>query len=1087
MSESATCYRNERNFFVKSRAKIALCIIMGISFSLHSVTGQKATIREEIKTIKTYPYNDPNPIPTLALNNSVSCFYPYFMFDGYTSKSTNMDWKVVTLENDFIKVSILPGVGGKVWGAIEKSTGKDFIYLNQVVKFRSIGIRGPWTSGGIEHNFGLDFGHAPWTASVVDYILKENPDGSVSCIVGGLDLASRTQWRVEIRLPKDKAYFETRSMWYNPTPLHDAYLSWENAAYKATEDLEFYFPGNIYIGHGGDVSQWPIDKEGRILSLYKNNNFGSSKSYHVFGNYPNWFGGYYHNSDFGSGHWAPYDEAPGKKIWIWSLARDGAIWEDLLTDNDGQYIEAQSGVKFNQASPSSGYNSPFDQLSMRPFYTEMKSEFWFPVKGTGGMIEASPGGTLNLISLKDSLKISFCPNVIIKDSLSVRSGEKLIFKEFLKLNPLQVYQKTISFPAVDNQVININIGKDLLTYTSDEKEKKITRPVTTPPGQDVNSAEHLFRIAEDERSMRDYSGALKTYLVCLEKEPTHSRALTKVAELYYRKGEFEEGLTYARKVLENNTYDGGANFIYGVIQKAMGNFTQAEEGFSIAVRTMEYRSGAYVEIAGLHLLKKNYRYAIDYAKKALDYNRYNIVAYEFLGTAYRKLNMNDEARKTSETLLEIDPLNNYARFEQYLLDPSTKSLLEFNSGIRNELPHESYLELALEYANNGFNEEAIQILEQSPKHPTAYYWLAYLNRTKSPNKSQQYLKQAVDMSPLMVFPSRLEAIPVLTWASEQNPSWKNIYYLGLVYWNIQRTEKAKELFIQCGNSPDYAYFYIARGILFQNEPSQTTSVSNDFDRAKNLAPKEWRTWHYVNLQKLSTGNFTEELKNSQQAFALFPGNPVLGIDLAKALGNTGQFSEARNILKSINILPSEGAREGYEIYELTNLSLALENLEKKKYKRVIEYLNSSKEYPENLGSGKPYEPDSRQKDFIAAYCETKLGNKKSADNYYQQIIDYSSKRSDRDDPINFYITTMALKAQGKLTESDSAIKKWKAEKGTSGVSRTPGGSSSPAVQWVMAKFNNDEEKAQKLEAEILTGRGSAELRIFLKAIKLMDL
>ncbi len=123
--------------------------------------------------------------------------------------------------------------------------------------------------------------------------------------------------------------------------------------------LQFYFPGNYYIGHDGAVSPWPVDNEGRDLSVYKDNNFGTSKSYHVSGYYTNWFGGYWHNADFGFGHWAPYSDAPGKKIWIWSLARDGAIWEDLLTDTDGQYIEAQSGVKFNQASRESGYNSPY--------------------------------------------------------------------------------------------------------------------------------------------------------------------------------------------------------------------------------------------------------------------------------------------------------------------------------------------------------------------------------------------------------------------------------------------------------------------------------------------------------------------------------------------------------------------------------------------------------------------------------------------------------------------------------------------------------------------------------------------------------
>ena len=175
----------------------------------------------------------------------------------------------------------------------------------------------------------------------------------MSCIVGGLDLASRSEWRVKINLPKDKAYFETEALWFNPLPLHQAYLSWENAAFKATDDLQFYFPGNYHIGHDGFASPWPINDKGRDLSVYKNNNFGGSKSYHVVGDYRNWFGGYWKNSSFGFGHWSSYDEVPGKKLWIWSLSRDGAIWEDLLTDKDGQYIEAQSGVKLNQAAEKS--------------------------------------------------------------------------------------------------------------------------------------------------------------------------------------------------------------------------------------------------------------------------------------------------------------------------------------------------------------------------------------------------------------------------------------------------------------------------------------------------------------------------------------------------------------------------------------------------------------------------------------------------------------------------------------------------------------------------------------------------------------
>src|SRR5690349_24098846 len=93
---------------------------------------QKATIKEYNKIFTTYPFSDPDPVPEM------SKIYPYYRFDGYTDKPIQKQWKVVELENDFIKVMILPEVGWKIWTAIEKSTGKRFIYYNQVVKFRDV-------------------------------------------------------------------------------------------------------------------------------------------------------------------------------------------------------------------------------------------------------------------------------------------------------------------------------------------------------------------------------------------------------------------------------------------------------------------------------------------------------------------------------------------------------------------------------------------------------------------------------------------------------------------------------------------------------------------------------------------------------------------------------------------------------------------------------------------------------------------------------------------------------------------------------------------------------------------------------------
>ena len=379
-----------------------LCIT--ILLDATTLLARQATVKESNQVFRTYPFSDPDPVAKMTN------IYPYFRFEGYSITPVDRKWKVVTLENPYIKVTIAPEIGGKILGAFEKSSGKAFIYANNVVKFREIAMRGPWTSGGIEFNFG-DIGHTPATSTPVDYLTHTNDDGSVSCIVGALDLASRTEWRVEIRLPKDKAYFQTESFWYNPTDLNTSLYHWMNAAADASPDLHLLYPGSGFIDHGGAASSWPRDNTGRDISSYANNAFGPAKSYHVLGAYTDTYAAYYAKSDFGVVHWSPYTDKPGKKIWIWALSREGEIWKDLLTDpelGNGQYVEIQSGLLFNQAA-SGSTRTPFKHQSFAPLSEENFVEAWFPFKNIGGLVEANLYGSLNVQESGGKMKVAFCP------------------------------------------------------------------------------------------------------------------------------------------------------------------------------------------------------------------------------------------------------------------------------------------------------------------------------------------------------------------------------------------------------------------------------------------------------------------------------------------------------------------------------------------------------------------------------------------------------------------------------------------------------------------------------------------------------
>jgi len=1070
--------------------KLQIIWIVLVCFFPVNAHGQNVTVSENLQVIKTYPFSDPNPLPAMAINNLVSRFYPYFMIDGYSNQGVNKNWKVVTLENDFITLTVLPEVGGKVMGAVEKSTGKEFVYLNHVMKFRAIGLRGPWTSGGIEHNFGLDLGHAPWAAALVDYIKINNPDGSVSCVVGGLDLASRTEWRVKINLPKDKAYFETEALLFNPLPLHQAYLSWENAAFRATDDLQFYFPGNYHIGHDGLANPWPIDGKGRDLSLYKNNNFGDSKSYHVVGDYRNWFGGYWENLSFGFGHWSSYADSPGKKLWIWSLARDGAIWKDLLTDKDEQYIEAQSGVKFNQAAEKSGYHSPFRQLSLKPFYAETKTDYWFPVKETGAMVDANIYGTLNVEAINDSLYVTVSPLQKIEDSLVVCLNSIELYSENVKLEPMKTFRRSFAVLTNPNSAITVNYGNKKLFYSS-KHESIISRPVVSNDSiKDYNSGERLFRMGEEQNAMRNYVEAMELYKKSVEKEPTHSEALARIAELYYRKGQYEKGIYYARSVLEFSAYDGDANYIYGALLDKLNKIDEAEEAFSIASRTVEFRSAAYAQIAAIELKRKNFEQATVYAGKSLDYNKFNNTAAAYLITADRKLNEANKAKKAISELIEIDPLNHYARFERYLSASDTVTgRLAFQSGIKNEFPQETYLELAVQYANTGMNEEAIKVLELAPAYPTVYYWLAYLYRNISKNKAEEYLNKAETISPWLVFPFRPETMPVLEWAEQQHHSWKTVYYTALIQWNNNNLMEAKGLFERCGNEPTYAPFYISRGILLSDDLIKRDDVQKDYTKAILLDPKEWRTWHALSSFYEKEGSFSKQLDVAKKAYERFSTNPVISIDYSKSLLNVKKPKECIDVLNKVLIFPQEGAREGREIFEMANIAMALTNIEHQNFKEAVKYLDKAKQFPENLGSGKPYNPDYRMEDYLLAFCERKMGEEQRSLNYFQNIIDYSSDTERFNSTKNVtanYIALIVMDKLGKEKQAADLLEGWNHSLDSLSKWGISAEKFSLPIKWVYTKYNNPSADIKVLENEIIGIGKESQFTLFLRAFELAE-
>jgi tetratricopeptide (TPR) repeat protein len=363
-----------KNVFTFHFAIIAILVVASLPTLLLAQQGA-VVVQEFDLLLPTYAYSKPNPVPCPESDTVDRQLWPYFAFDGYTTEQATQSWRCVRLDNGLVSVDVLPQIGGKVWGALDKVTGREFLYRNNVIKFRNIATRGPWTSGGIEFNFGM-LGHSPATASPVDYLVRTNCDGSASCFVGVLEFITRTRWCVEIRVTPGERSFTTHSVWHNSSGLDQPCYQWMNAAYPTGG--QYIFGGSHALEHDGRAQPWPVDKYGRNLSHYANNNFGKSKSYHIVGGNTGSFCVWWEDIGFGSLHEAESYDRLGRKIWIWNLARNGAIWEDLLTDKDGHYVELQGGRYFNQPATKS-YRTPFKLPAFTAGDTITFCERWSPV------------------------------------------------------------------------------------------------------------------------------------------------------------------------------------------------------------------------------------------------------------------------------------------------------------------------------------------------------------------------------------------------------------------------------------------------------------------------------------------------------------------------------------------------------------------------------------------------------------------------------------------------------------------------------------------------------------------------------------
>jgi hypothetical protein len=341
--------------------------------------------------------------------------------------------------------------------------------------------------------------------------------------------------------------------------------------------------------------------------------------------------------------------------------------------------------------------------------------------------------------------------------------------------------------------------------------------------------------------------------------------------------------------------------------------------------------------------------------------------------------------------------------------------------IRNELPNETYVELALHYVNLGMIQHAVQLFEFIPDYPTSCYWLSYLLEEEDPEKSRKYLDKAQEISPWLVFPYREESIPVFRWACQENPQdWKANYYLALILWSKGRVQESREFFDACGSQPDFAPFYLSRGHFYKTVDLQQSQIN--FEQAVKIDPKSWKTWHTLIDFCIEQTTHEKSLENALEAARLFPEEDILKIDLTRALIGNDRNTEAADILENLEVLPYEGARDVHRLFVRCHVNLGLENIQERNYEQAILHLEKAKTYPENLGSGQPYESDQRMQDYLIAYCHDKSGNREKAEEMKKAISEYTLEHISEQGE-NQYFGGMALIDLGDRRQGRELMRK----------------------------------------------------------------
>ena len=907
---------------------------------------------------------DPNPmfLERRVYQGSSGRVYPLPFTDRIATEPRDRTWQALHIENEYIRIMILPEIGGRIHVGFDKTNGYDFFYRQNVIKPALVGLAGPWISGGVEFNWPQH--HRPATFMPVDWEIEESQDGSRTIWCSDHDPMNRLKGMHGVCLYPDCAYIELKVRLYNRTPFVQTFLWWANVATHVHEQYQSVFPPDVHFvaDHAKRaMSTFPLC-EGRYYGVdygareYAGAKAGSSKtypandlswyanipvptSYMAMGSQRDFFGGYDHAKKAGVVHVANHYISPGKKQWTWGNHDFGYSWDRNLTDNDGPYIELMAGVYTD--------NQP-DFSFLAPGETKTFSQFWYPIQKIGPVQEANTEAAVSLHVEEGLAHVGLCttrPFAGVR--VELKGGEKILAQWECDVDPGTPF---LANAAIENSELEFRVftrdGRELIRY-SPPQPGSVTppQPATEPPlPSAIESNDELFVTGlhlEQYRHATRYPEAY--WREALRRDPGDARCNNALGAWHLRRGEFREGEQFLRKSIERltlrnpNPWDGEPFYNLGLTLRYLGRDDEAYAAFYKATWNYAWRAAGYFALAEIDVARGHFEAALDRLNLCLRTNADHLNARNLQVIMLRKLGRSAEAEKVLAETLAIDRLDYFAR---YLA----------NRTLGN---NQAKLDVAFDLMRSGLYDEAKSLLETADLSacdgsvPMVLYTLGHLT-----NSEQRY-REASAAAPDYCFPSRLEELVILEGALQRNPEDARAhYYLGNWLFDRRRHEEAITHWERSA-ALDGAYSVVWRnlGIGYFNVRNDAAKAQTAFERAVEANPNDARVrYERDQLWKRAGVPVAERRSELERSLQLVSQRDDLTVELATVYNQTGQPQRAADLLSGRRFQPWEGG-EGAVLgqYVRAQLALGRKALENGDAKRACGLIDAALHPPENLG------------------------------------------------------------------------------------------------------------------------------------------